>query len=624
MANAVKWLSLTEDLPSLGSTHELYFGAEAVVQEFEDLASTTLIPLSGDSIPNQPTELLQSDTRTATSRSPQAQITGVKDQGEMAITFNPQFPSALGGTDKPSGWDVIMAFFGSQNIVAGQSAYTIQNVQSLTNKEMQLDVNAAAGTFDKGDVLALRRTPSTGAGEGEHTYVIAETDLGGSPNQVRLTCRPGFSITPTETTDAVRGGISAVPDEEFLARYSALVKAGYRGAYCFGGVINTLSFGFDRRSIFKVEAGYQFQGMSRASNDQVRGDASTDGFTTGDLTLRLGDVRRFFRTPWVDLKKITVATDVVAGTETKAKVGSIDVTNGTVTFSARGSSPVSATDLTAVTSTQEVAETYDTDIAGSPAVLRLNIDNRGDIDITLPGTATDSAADIVASINAALAASSLYSRYTSAFSSTVISWETVASAVSSKVRLTSQCWGSQSRIQVKDTGASTSAHAIIFTGTFDISATDEVQVIPYTPAGTASGTELAGHIGFSKIDGALLPSTSLTVSNSNDMVWLTNARLNDNMPQGSLPGPRQQPEISCTVTDMGWTSALERLAEDETSVTFLFQVGTALGKSLSVFCNVTKIGNVTSQGEHVRETQFTARPEYDAPNVMEAMYAGFA
>lgn len=564
-----------------GAKVAVYVTPETVPGTYEKPAATDKILVTQRPNLNQTPVLVESQAMDDVNRDPLAQIEGPLDHAEAPLAFELRPPNQLTGSDKPMGWTAIeMVAGGSGVAVNTQTAIDIASVvsHSVTATVVNLDINTPqnGGPIALGYVLAHRRKGDVGGiGDGLAYQVTKIVSAGGSgAGGCNVTFEPGFRVYPvvTGTHDQVQGGNCIIPDADWRTRYSVTTKDGDEGTFASGCAGHSLDLAFDRRNVAMATVSIGARKVLKAGADQIQDDgAGGVSFTNSDKTLKSLSPRKQMVGTYVKLVKKSVSTGLIVGTEgatTPLLIDAIENSTGIITFHNRGDNPVAATALRIVTSTQEVAETYD---LSTKKYFYLNLDKRGEvlIDATSPTApaipAAATAAEVVANINAQLLASPLYGLYRDSPLGVSVSWASAASAVATKVRLTSQIAGSQSRITVRAyETSSTSAHDVIFTGAFDIAATDEVAIVPWTPGGTVTYAPVHGKAGTVRWLGAEYRGQAISVKVDNAQTWLEDVLTGPDDPYaaGVIPGQRMVLTAAMPIDAFPWTLQMAQMAND--------------------------------------------------------------
>ena len=591
---------------------------ESVVNAFEEPGATDLCLVNAANPANQAAEMQTSAAIDPDAEgSPGATVKGPTDEGTFALELDIRPPTTLAGTDDMMGAIYLENLLGAdRRYVAGQVAVDIDAVQSYSLAFAELDITATATDYVVGDGLKfISQNTATAAANGLYCAVTQITDLGGG--SVRLRVEPGPLHRPivTGTADQLQGSTTFVPSATWVKTMTQMLRDGHTVDTMIGTKAISGSLGINRRDILTMSMQLECRQIVSASQDQIRGDATTDAFVAGDTVLKLGDAsRQMTGIPesnpgvLVNIEKYTVATGALAATETKAKItAAVRATNlGTLE---RGSGAVAATDLIVGTSTQEVIETYDTQTS-SKNLLRLAVDNRPAITITLTAGGAVSAATIVADINAALRDSQHYGRYKDGMFE--VDWSVVASvAAGPTVRLTSPLFGSQSRIVVSAL-ATNSAHDIIFTGAFDISATDEMQIVPWVPGGSETRLPIHGKDGLSRINGYVIGESDVSISIDRQREVLNNNRRGADLIDGFIPGITRATSAELTMPATQWAGGVRRMINDEDTFSFMWQVGTT--RAFAIFMRAAKIGSPAKEGDNRRTIKLGVAPQKSTQN----------
>jgi len=614
-----KYFEHQRDNFSLGSQLSIYVVQETSKNTLEEPAAADLILAAADVQPNQQAERVTSDARTSGTRSPAKTFLGRLNHGETPLEFELRPPGQMTGTDVPVGAKVLKALTGKQVIANGQAKVNINAVNAHSRAYTEIDITDAIADWAVGmgaRFVSLNSGKSNQA-DGQLCLVTVATDIGGG--SVRLRLEPGLVARPivTGTKDQIQGVNCWYPDDtvDWNTTWTMYVLDGFDAAFLVGSSIGKKQLTIDAKSLLKLQGTVGFREAVRCSEDQIAGNGSTDTLATTDTTLKVGDARKFDVGARINLLQYTVSSGALVGTETKAIVTARNVVANTITVT-RGASPRTATDLTIATSTQEVVETYNTTTTNK---LKLAIDNRPAIVVSLTAGATTTAATIVTDINNALRDSEHYGQAPDVPYGG-FDWSAVASVVATKVRLTSKAFGSQSRIQVLDEGTSASAHAVIFTGTFDIKAVDEIQIAPWSPGGSVSLDPIHGKDGWSSLDGNILKEVSTAVNFSNEEEWLEDVRNRTDLPEGFIPGLRRALDTTVQLPAYGWTGRLQYMARQDEVGFFHTQVGKAEGKSFAIIEPRVKANLPTVEGENRRTKSVGFAPEEDTAKGLKEIY----
>jgi len=390
------------------------------------------------------------------------------------------------GDDPPQGDKMFRAFFGGVRLIDSQNITAINAV--ITSNRDFTHVDFGAGhAYLVGDACVFVSDPAnvaqSGPAGGEFRRVTSVTATG-------LIVKPGFTQEPivTGSADSIQGvrqyDLTQFADEWISAR----CIIGGIGYHLFDGKVNSLTLPFEddkRKATFEL----MFLSARHGGFGMVRGVGGTDVVATGDLTLDVYNAGMWEVSSFVDLKEVTVATDVVANTEVALEVVARDTTSDpqTVTLGSRGGT-VQATALLASTegNPEELAGPYD---LSTNVNLKFRIgkskpfvtfDATSPTAPSVPSAATS--AEVLANLNTQLR---LHKDYGFATKGHVdVDWGSVFSEPSvGTLTAIAPVEGSAGQIEVV-AAASLSLDSTLFTGPFTRDAVEEIHIEPHAPLHT--------------------------------------------------------------------------------------------------------------------------------------------
>lgn len=616
-----KYWEHEQEVPSVGSEIIAFVCPQTVKGTPGVPTSSHYLPVTNDLGTSLDADRTEDDTRKSGTRSPKPSFSDRFPLGTVGVEANLYPPGSLLTNLDLLGFSLLDALVGQDGIIVNtQTAVNIDAVNSHDTLATEIDIVGTTTQWKVGMVAALRSNNANSApANGIQRLLTVVTDIGGG--NVRLKFEGGFPARPiaSGTKDTIQGGVVRYPDDSvrFSSRlFSMYAKSGRSAVIAYDGTTGKGGVTLQTSGLLKLTADFVYTRLIRSAEDQVRGDATTAAFLTTDTVLRVPGARKFDVGAFVNLRRVTTSNawvaSAVASTEEKAEVTAVSTVNRTLTLT-RGTTPVSATALTAVTSaTQELNGTYDTSLVGGlPRILRLAFDNRRYIDIALVAGVARTATQVVAEINAAFKASPYYGQYTSSPFHGEIDWETVAVVDGTAVRLQSQAWGSQSRIQNIDTGvAATSAHALIFDLAFDLTPAEEIQIEPWLPTGTNSRTPILMREGLSYIDGGYIGETEASFELDNQ-IDKYDRRDNTQYAAGFVPGLNRTAATSFSAPAVGWTDEINARANANTTHVVNAQAGTGTGSTVGIHLVKTRFGSASKTGDNLQSMQWAAMPEED-------------
>ncbi len=624
--NTKPYLDHNSDLSAPGSKHAIFLGPQTVKGTYvEPVGATGAVLLTSRTTPNQPQEQHEDESFRAGSRSQRETIAGRFGPIEFEVEsyFKPPVAMAVSSAvtvNPPQGDDLLENAFGSVDVVNAQNSVAVASIVAHSKTETVITV-ADSSLYAVGDPVRYIKGGAVGTDDGIDGTVrfVTALNVGGAN---RLTFNPGFHGRPT-TSGFIQGCRQYPLTNARHSFLSARTVVGDVGQEIKDIMVNGITIEPSGNEPLKITAACMGLSHLVSGDDQIRGESGNDSFLSTDTLLDVGDGLKFDDGATVDLKLIAVATDLQVGsTETSATVVSTVTTTDPHTITLlRGSSPVAATQLNAITSTTETSETYNT---VTKNVLRLSLDGQPSIDIALTAGGTETAATMVADINAALLASRYYGENTQAYLD--IDWGTVASvATATDVRLTSPIFGSQSSIVVSDTGLASSAHDEIFTGAFTETAVDEVQIVPHELTATELGTTLHGWEGIFWHGGYCLGVDTWSISFLNNDRVLNEVMKATQNPTDIVGGKTRTLEITMSGPASSAAARYFKIRKNNTTENGVFQVGGIDGSAgIAVGLNVFTIVDFELDGDDELSTMtITLRAVASSSNEDEIWLAVF-
>lgn len=491
------------------SEHRLWVGAQDEKGVYQEPNPTDAFMLTARVSPNAP-RVQHDNEEFHGSRSPSAKIAGVYPEipldceGYLQPASTLSTGATLGSGDNPPQGDAILRqLFGRVRLVNSQNEVVIGSTISATRDRTVITVPDSS-LFTVGDLCqykAATANASTSGSADKRVRRIVELNEGGAN---RLSFAPGFPCFPIAGTDKIQGVRVYSLTRQFNAWLCGRVLEGSIGKQLWDGKANDVEIQFNPEEPLKVKFALIFLQMLRCGIDMVRGTGGTNVLADTDLIFDVMDAHKQELAALFDLKLVDVdptspTYDTVLAEEKGLEISALDKTSSpnTVSVTARGSGTlVEATALKAITGVgEEVSETYD---LTTKRKLKVRIDKKSAIvlDARTPVAPVDvaaaTAAEVGANLNAQLKAAHAKGYGFGIGGRTAVTYENVFSDASGKLRATSPMWGSNSSIEVIDTGGADSAHDELFQDAFLVTAAEEIQLHPHDPGTTERGVERHG------------------------------------------------------------------------------------------------------------------------------------
>lgn len=589
---------LNEGALASGKILSAWVRKESIRYRSEVLAmtGTDLVRLVADVNSQQVPAMLENEERKAGTLSASEPMQGRYPHGTMTLVhYIKPSDSNLPTTDQyPEGSILLEAVFGAKKIVDAGTARNITAVDATSGRALT-KVTLAAGTFVVGDGVALRCHANSGTKSGPADNEIRRvTEVAGGPI---VTCRPGFSRLPQAgaSPDQLQGGVTYYLSQFVEDAYTVLTLDNRTSWQHTGSAVEDVQLSIDGENILQASHNVGFLRRIQTVTESVMGDGSTDVLGGATLTAKVADSRGYEVGSVVNLRYATAASSWLTITEElKVVLDAVNHTTKIVTLRSRTGTVVATNLVADSASVDVVAATYDT---STKTILRLRIDNREEVDITLTSGAATPIATIITDINTFLKNNQYYGYNVEGNRS--VDWTAVASNVGGAVRLTSSMWGKESRIQIITTGLATSAHDAIFTGVLDSSA-NACWLEPWTPAETETGKPVLNADGWFNVDGYNFGVLKFDLTVKIPVVWLEVEKANTRYATGFIVSGTRTVEAGFEAYLRGKDGAAWKDSNDQTTHEGAIQCGMAKGRSCAVFLPKFRFFELAQSGDEPR------------------------
>lgn len=601
-----KYLDFRASEFSLGSEIALWGKEEDTPQVFQDdLATTDLMLFVEEFSPEQEIVYHDDEQRRSGSRSRRDAIRGRTNHGSVDSVGYVR-PSGTRG-NVPQSATLYDGVFGdgAQAIGTDVTVQAISAVDTTSDRTFTKFTVPDGTDFVVGQAIALVSNDAGSAdadAEARWISAIASNDL---------TVTPGFSAIPIAASDQVQAGVTYTLNYAYTSTRSFLAKDGHLSHQLLGSAVEAMSLVYDGTNILKVTHTIGFQKQVTCGTDQILGDGTLSSFGAGDTALQVMDARVFEPDTWINLIEYLISDGSTVSTETKAKITAVNYTTNILTVTRGGGTPASPAKLVA-TKTGE-AGPFDTTTAYN---LDVNIDFQGWVTLDADdgaGHGTGLArADAATNLNKQLAKLATYGYNTKG--GVDISWGLldgtgVFDGSGSTLDFTSPFCGTQSRFQVR-ASASNSAHTLLFLGVVDEVATEEVQIVPWTPtisAAAETGAAVHNYAGWLFWNGFKLGVNEFTVNINNNVLWLEEEKRDDPFPAGFVAQTPRTVEVTMSGYFYGQIPRLFYAAKNDIFNSAVIQTGKTAGYIVAANVKRFKVASPEISGDQVRNFSITLK-----------------
>lgn len=610
MNNGRPYLDHQTDEVQPAYEHRMWVGFQASKGVYDEPAATEAYLMTARVSPSQPRVQHDNEEFRAT-RSPGSKILGVRPELNFAAEGYLQPAGALtlaatldAGDDPPQGDEILRQWIGACSLCNSQNSDTFLTVITSTRDTTVFTVaNSALYAVDD-FIEFVSHADNASQSEPADCEVrrVTGIDVGGAN---RVTVSPGFSCEPivTGNADTFRGVRKYSATKNWFQWLSGRILEGAIGKQLTDGKCGSVAIAFSPTEPIKITCDLTFMSMLRSGIDQVMGESGSDSFLAGDTVLDVADASKFEVGSYVDLHEVDVAADTVAAVlETAAEVtarNTVAVPN-TLTLVRGGGVAVACTDLTARTTTMEeqAGPNYDVSVKTQ---LKFKVDRQQfvEFDVTSPTApmtpTTTAAVDIVTNLNTQLRLHQYYGFNVGG--AYAVTWGTgVFVDNGGVIEMHSKMFGSQSMVQVVDTGNANSADDELFVGPFEITAVEECQIHPHDITTTEQGVEEHGYTFILNLGGYQLGVNTFSISQSNAPRVVREMKNTPN-PLSIIAGRTRVYDISLELLQRQDAARFYQLQEDETEFILHGQTQEELGYIFGFDAPLAKILTVVTGGD---------------------------